>query len=363
MRVRRVAATSARAVLLAIALDLLAGCESAPEPLHERLLVFGSEAELSIAGVPAAQASQAIAQAAELMAVRNREWHAWEPSDLTRINAAFASGKPAPAPASVRRLIRLSQSLSVRSAGVFDPAIGGLIEMWGFHTSNYPIQTPPPTAAQIAAWRAHDPRVGEITILDDGSVVSSNPMVQLDFGAIAEGAAAQEIAGLLSRAGIANALITLGGDVLAMGDNAGRAWRVAIADPAGGVLAGVSLGPGEALFTSGDYSKYRMLADGTRAAHILDPRTGEPAHGATTTIVLHPDPVVADVGATALMVAGPDGFAAMAKRLGLACAMMLSDEDTLLSTRAMHARVRLLRQPSRQAPALDLGESCSATQP
>lgn len=359
----RVLAIPARAASLTIALALVAGCKRAPEPFRERLLVFGSEAELSISGVPAEQANRAIEQIAELMAVRNREWHAWEPSDLTRINAAFARGVPAPAPESVRRLIRLSQPLSRRSGGAFDPAIGGLIELWGFHTSDYPIRTAPPSAAEVMVWRARDPHISEIAILDDGTIASNNPAVQLDFGAIAEGAAAQEIAELLSRVGVANALITLGGDVLAMGDNAGRAWQVAIADPAGGILAGVSLDSGEALFTSGDYSKYRLLADGMRAAHILDPRTGEPARGTATAVVLHPDPVVADVAATALMVAGPSGFAAMAKQLGLRCAMLLSDDDTLWSTSAMRARVHLLRQPAKQAPTLDLGARCSPIPP
>jgi len=349
--------------LLASLLALAAGCARAPEPLRERLLVFGSEATLSIAGVPTAQARAAIAQVAARMAQRNREWHAWERSDLTRINAAFAAGRPAAAPASVQELIRLSQSLSMRSGGAFDPAIGGLIALWGFHTSDYPIRSAPPTPAQIAAWRDRQPQIGAVTVHRDGSVSSSNRAVQLDFGAIAEGAAAREIAGLLTHDGIDNALITLGGDVLALGRNGDRAWHVAIADPRGGLLASVSLAPGEALFTSGDYSKYRILADGSRLAHILDPRSGQPARGAATAVVLHPDPVLADVAATALMVAGPDGFEAMARRLGVRCALLLGDDDTLQSTRSMRARVALLRVPTRERAPLELGAGCAAPTP
>jgi thiamine biosynthesis lipoprotein len=348
------------ALLLAACAVLVAACTREPEPLRERLLVFGSEAELSIAGVPPAQARRAITEVAARMAERNREWHAWEASDLTRINAAFAAGEPVVAPVSVRELIRVSQDLSLRSGGAFDPAIGGLIALWGFHTSDYPIRSAPPQPAQIAAWRAHQPRIGEVSVRSDDTVYSTNPAVQLDFGAIAEGAAASEIAELLAHHGIGDALITLGGDVLALGRNHSHAWRVAITDPRGGILAGVSLAPGEALFTSGDYSKYRILADGSRLPHILDPRSGEPARGAATAVVLSTDPLLADVAATALMVAGPDGFEAMVRRLGLGCALLLGDDDTLRSTRAMRVRIELLRTPARELAPLDLGAGCAA---
>lgn len=346
--------------LSASLIALAAGCTpQSPPPVRESLLVFASEADLSIAGVPAAQARAAVAEIAARMAQRAREWHAWEPSDLTRINAAFAAGLAVNAPPSVRDLIAISQTLSLRSGGAFDPAIGGLIELWGFHTSDYPIRSAPPTPAQIAAWRDQEPRISDVTLHDDGSVSSRNRAVQLDFGAIAEGAAAAEIAQMLAHDGIANALITLGGDVLAMGSNSGRAWHVAIADPRGGVLAGVSLAPGEALFTSGDYNKYRIVADGTRLAHVLDPRTGTPVHGAATTVVLVADPILADVAATALMVAGPDGFEAMTRRLGVRCALLLGDDDTLRSTPAMRARIDLLRAPAREQAPLDRGADCS----
>lgn len=345
--------------LAAVLITLATGCAPQPTPVRESLLVFASEAELSIVGVPPQQARAAVADVAQRMALRNREWHAWEPSDLTRINAAFAAGKPASAPPSVRELIAQSQTLSSRSNGAFDPAIGGLIALWGFHTSDYPIHSAAPTPAQIAAWRDQDPRIGDVALHDDGSVSSSNRAVQLDFGAIAEGVAAAEIARMLADDGIDNALITLGGDVLAMGSNAGRAWHVAIADPRGGVLAGVSLTPGEALFASGDYHKFRQVADGSRLAHILDPRTGMPVHGAAAAVVLVDDPILADVAATALMVAGPDGFEAMTRRLGLRCALLLGDDDTLHSTRAMRARIELLRAPTREQAPIDRGADCS----
>jgi len=118
------------------------------------------------------------------------------------------------------------------------------------------------------------------------------------------------------------------------------------------------------LFSSGDYNKYRSdLEHGTRLAHIINPLTGRPTRGTASTAVLHHDPVVADVAATTLMVVGHQGFESTLRALGIRCAMLLSDDDTLYITRAMRARIELLRQPAQQAPALDLGGSCGEREP
>src|SRR3546814_6307191 len=104
--------------------------------------------QLAIADGSADAVAASSAQIAQRMAQRNSEWHAWQPSDLSRINAAFAAGRPAPAPASVRALIARSQALSAQVDGAFDPAIGGLLAAWGFHTSDYPIRSAPPAAGE-----------------------------------------------------------------------------------------------------------------------------------------------------------------------------------------------------------------------
>lgn len=113
---------------------------------------------------------------------------------------------------------------------------------------------------------------------------------------------------------------------MALGDGDGRPWQVGLRDPFGGVLGGVELAGGEALFSTGNYSKFRDSPSGARWSHILDPRTGQPARGAAAVVVLHTDPLLADAGATALFVAGPAGFERLARRMGLACAMMVTEK-------------------------------------
>ena len=344
-------------LVLALA-GLLAGCGGPPERVEE-LLVFGSPAELRLRGADPARAQAALAEVAAELGQREREWHAWQDSDVTRINAAFAAGQAAEAPASVIALVRRAQPLSEATEGLFDPAIGGLVEAWGFHTSSFPILSPPPTVDELADWLDGRPRIGEVRI-EGSRLATDNPRVQLDFAAMAEGVAAESVLAALARHDTPAALVNLGGDVVARVRDDGPAWRVALRDPFGGVLGTVELGDGEALFSSGNYNKFRYSAAGARQGHILDPRTGQPARGSAASVVLHPDPVLADIAASALFVAGPAGFEAMARRLGLGCALLVTDENEMLATVAMRRRVTLARDPVPLGEPLDLGDACAA---
>lgn len=341
--------------LLAVA--LFAGCARQPEPVRETLLVFGSPAEFDLRGADPDASRAAIAAIARRMALREREWHAWQDSDLTRINAALAAGRSVRAPDSIVHAVQRALPLVQASDGLFDPAIGGLIALWGFHRSEFPIREPPPDDAAIAAWLARRPRLTELR-LDGDRLGSDNPALQLDLNAIAEGLAQEEIAAILAAHGIGNALVVLGGDVLALGVADSRPWRVGIRDPRGGILAVVELAGREALFSSGGYQRYRQSADGSRWPHLLDPREGRPARASAATAVLDADPVRADAAATALFVAGPAGFAELTARMHLPCALLLDAEDRLWLTSAMARRLRLLRQPDSQAPPLPRGADC-----
>lgn len=353
-----------RAVLLCCALVMLAGCaDRTPPPYRAELLVFGGPASLELRGVQPDEAEATVNELAVDFAGFDRDWHPWRAGVLTTVNAAFARGIVADAPDSLLALVERSRAYRDLTDGLFDPAIGGLVHLWGFHTSDYPVTTPPPAAAELDRWLAAAPTLADVEVLAGGRLRSRNPTVQLDFGAIAEGVAAEHAARVLAGRGIGNALVSLGGDVLALGRADGRAWQVAIRDPFGAtpedVLGAVELVGHEALFTSGGYSKFREAADGARWPHLLDPRTARPANDVATVSVLHPDPVLADVAATALFIAGPDRFAALAARLRTGCVLLLTDRDELLLTTAMQARLVLHRVPRHRAEPVAVMDACA----
>ena len=66
----------------------------------------------------------------------------------------------------------------------------------------------------------------------------------------------------------------------------------------------------------------------------------------------------ADAASTALFVGGPALFAALAHRLEIRCALLLTEENELMITAPMAARVTLLRQPVPLGPPLGAPGSC-----
>ncbi|HEY7906838.1 MAG TPA: FAD:protein FMN transferase, partial [Wenzhouxiangella sp.] len=184
---------------------------------------------------------------------------------------------------------------------------------------NYPITTPPPTLAEIDALINAKPSTDDIDERRDqfGETLirTNNPSIGLDFSGLAKGAAAGLACDVLAKAGFQDALVNLGGDVLVCGATSAP-WRVAIKDPRAGVLEVLEVSERLAVFTSGQYYRYGEW-DGERYAHVLNPATGYPIEHILQATAIHPDPVLADAAATALVVAGFDQAKELGQTLGL----------------------------------------------
>ena len=131
--------------LLSLCLLLVASCSRQNEHRAE-FLIFGTIMDVTIWGATESQAEAAFSELQILFQAMHRDWHAWEPGALVEINRAFASGHPVPASDDILELISRSQGIEKKSGGRFNPAIGTLINLWGFHTSVFPILGPPPEA-------------------------------------------------------------------------------------------------------------------------------------------------------------------------------------------------------------------------
>lgn len=332
--------------------------QQADAPRKASFVIFGGLTEVELRGASEADAAAAFGAIGELLQRDQRAWHPWEISDLMRLNAAIAQGQPYQTSAELSGLLRQAQRAYVASDGLFNPAIGSLVDLWGFHTSDYPIAAPPPPAQNIAATLATQPRMDDLVIAEDGTVASRNRAIQLDLNGLAEGYAAEQIAALLRERGIANALINVGGDVLALGHAVDRPWRVGIRSPQHETFAGAELGDHEALFSSGNYNKFRE-ADGQRWGHVLDPRTGQPARGVAAVSVIHGDAVTADVASTVLMVAGPADLERIARSLGVACVVLVGEDGAVWMTPAMQRRLEFLTPPAELRITGDLGRECA----
>lgn len=338
------------------ALLLIAGCERSPTS-HHTIVVDGNETRLDVRGAPPESAANATKAVRQVLLKQRNQSHAWKSSELSRINAALATGKAASISKENLHLLEISKKLYVASDAYYDPGIGSLVRLWGFYTDNFPIRSATPDNSQISDWLAHKPALLEIMI-DKNEVSSVNPNLQLDFSTILEGVSAANIRQIASAHHIDDALVTMGSDQFSIGQKDSKPWPVMLKDPFGGDLGQVDLQGNEALFSSGNFNKFHVAPTGSRWGHILNPRTGKPSQGSAAVVVLNVDPVLADAASSALMAGGPGNFRNLVVRMKLACAMMVTEENELLITEQMKKRVVFFRDPVPLGAAIANGDSC-----
>ncbi len=321
----------------AITLFVAVACSKPAAEYRQSLFIFGTVVDLKLRGVSDQQAKEAVQVVERAFQRMHRDWHAWKPGELSALNRSFASDKPHPVTPFLLPLITQSQLLFEQSEGLFNPAIGKLIALWGFHSDELP-SGPPPSPEAIAALVDLAPGMDDLEV-SNGQVRSHNPAVALDFGGFAKGYALDIAIDLLHKQGVESAIVNAGGDLCVSGDHGGRPWRVGVRHPQGvGILAAVDALDGECLLTSGNYERYRKH-DGVRYPHIIDPRDGLPVRHIASATVIDREGGRADAAATALTVAGPGDWYHVARRMRLKYVMLVDEAGTVYMNPAMARRV------------------------
>lgn len=324
---------------------LLGACGRAPLQ-EQQAFVFGTRVEVLVAGGEAEQGRQAIAAVLREFDRLHRHFHAWQASELTTLNSAIFSGRPQTVSDELAAFIREAQQLSARGDHLFDPGIGRLIALWGFQSDEFAARLP--AADDLAAWRKAAPSIADLQI-EGNTVTSRNRQVALDFGGYLKGVALDRAARLLRDQGVQNALINIGGNVMALGSKGGQPWRIGIQHPRQpGPLATVKLADGEAIGTSGDYQRYFEL-DGQRYPHLLDPRSARPATHTQAVTVLIPastqSGTLSDALSKPIFIAGPEHWRELARKLDTAQVLRVDADGSIQVTAALHQRLEFIGKP------------------
>lgn len=218
-----------------------------------------------------------------------------EDSEIYRVNHSDGAGVPLSG--LTRELLEDTLALCKETGGALDVTVYPAVRAWGFTTGKY--RVPEEAELSVLTDRIDYTRVS----LEDSHLTLPDGM-ELDLGAVAKGFAGDRLMALFREAGVASAIVELGGNVQALGAKPdGSPWRVAVQSPEGG-YAGVLEITDKAVVTSGGYQRY-FERDGETYIHIIDPATGRPAQTGLASVTIVADSGLRGDGlSTALFVMG-----------------------------------------------------------
>lgn len=227
-------------------------------------------------------------------------------SDVSCLNRQLAASAVA-VDRELYGLLRWAARLSAATGGAFDATSGALVKAWGFYRGPKRVPSDSERAAALAAcgWSR--------LVFDDGerTIRAGCPGLEFNLGSIGKGFAIDCALRLVqTRFRIGCALMHGGQSSLkGIGTPPGepRGWTVAIGDPwrPQRTLARVRL-LNRALGTSGAANQF-FVERGRRYGHVLDPRTGWPAHSLFSASAIAGAATEADALSTAFFVTGVEG--------------------------------------------------------
>ena len=225
----------------------------------------------------------------------------WDPNSQTSAINKNAGIKAVKVDSELIQLIERAKGISKLTDGAFDISYASMDKIWKFDGS----MTAMPDAQTITN---SVEKVGFQNIVIDSeasTVFLKKEGMKIGFGAIGKGYAADKAKQLLIEKGVSAGIINASGDMNTWGKQTnGNPWKVAITNPLdkNKVFALLPI-VNSAVVTSGDYEKY-VTFNGTRYAHIIDPRTGYPATGIISATVFAPKAELANALATSVFVIG-----------------------------------------------------------
>jgi FAD:protein FMN transferase len=307
-------------VLTLIPAVLLAGAAGATGPAPARLerSVYSMGTRLSIdAEGPSAEllgrATEAAFRESERIEAACSTWRA--DSSWSRLNRA--RGAEVPLDREWLDLLSAVLGWNRQTEGAFDPVLGALLQAWGVRTGGRT-----PSTEELDRARAASGARLLFLDRDRGAARLGHPDAALDEGGFLKGYALDRMAGLLAAAGVRDALLDFGGQLLLLG----RPRTVALAAPDDRHRVTLSF-----LLRAGSLSSSGTSEHGR---HILDPHSGlrSPAWGSVSVVAA--DGLTADVLSTALFVLGPERGLAWANAHEVAAVFQRPGRPPLESRRA-----------------------------
>lgn len=201
-------------------------------------------------------------------------------------------------------LLNFSKDMYAQSGGQINIAMGSVLSIW--HTCREEgIQDPNaarlPDMEELSEAAEHT-EIDKVYI-NENTVYLADKNMSLDVGSIGKGYAVQRVAEYAKEMGMERVLISVGGNVCAVGEKEpGIPWRLGIQNPdlesAEKYVVSVDI-KDASVVTSGDYQRYYTV-DGVRYSHIIDPDTLMPPKEFASVSIIARDSGMADALSTAV---------------------------------------------------------------
>jgi len=270
----------------------------------------------------------------------------WTPdSEVSQINSA-AGLKPVKVSDETFAVIERAMDVSKKSRGVFDITVGAFKGLWKFDqdmdgTLPDPVDVKKRLANIGYKYLKLDKKRRTVFLAKKG--------MSITLGGIAKGYAVDKCVKLLHDQGFVNFMIQAGGDMYIAGKKGTEPWTVGIRDPRGAPDAMFALAPIEdhSFSTSGDYER-GFVKDGVRYHHILDPRTGQPAHASRSVTVRAKDAFTADAWSKVLFILGWKESLALLKREKLSDfeVVWVDQANTVHMTKGIEGALKVVKPPT-----------------
>lgn len=312
------------ALLLA---GILTGCsapaEEMQQPVERSLFAMNTYMTFTAYGEDAQaalqEAEECIQQVEGLWSVTD------EDSEIYQAN--HSGGQPVTVSEETAEIISFALEMAQRTGGALDPTIYPVLTAWGFTTDSKQV----PSQQQIAQLLE---QVGYDRIQINGSELTVPDGMELDLGAVGKGYTADLVTEILRRHGVTSALISLGGNIQAIGSRPdGSDWRLGIRAPWESGNLGVLTVSDAAVVTSGGYENYFDDEQGNIYWHILDPSTGYPADsGLQSVTIVGREGKMCDALSTALFVMGAQSAEQYWRENGGFEMLLVTDSGEILIT-------------------------------
>ena len=306
---------------------VLTGC-SAPakemqQPVERSLFAMNTYMTFTAYGEDAQaalqEAEECIQQVEGLWSVTDKD------SEIYQAN--HSGGQPVTVSEETAEIISFALEMAQRTGGALDPTIYPVLTAWGFTTDSKQV----PSQQQIAQLLE---QVGYDRIQLNGTELTVPDGMELDLGAVGKGYTADLVTEILRRHGVTSALISLGGNIQAIGSRPdGSDWRLGIRAPWESGNLGVLTVSDAAVVTSGGYENYFDDEQGNIYWHILDPSTGYPADsGLQSVTIVGREGKMCDALSTALFVMGAQSAEQYWRENGGFEMLLVTDSGEILIT-------------------------------